>query len=275
MKTAQVIADLVHSQRITRLDLSKNRLKDEGVAALASALAANTSLVHLNLASNEITAKGIQVLCERGLSGNETLVSLDLSSIDGLSRNRLTHLGGTYLADLVKQPESNIQILKLSGTSLGNRGLDHLLEALQHKPNLVDLRLDQNEIVCNLDHVTKLVTLLETAKHFHTLDLSMNVVGDDCLTHLAPVFSGLKSLKRLRLRECRLTLKGLACFFFYLHTNLGLQELVLDGNQLRPDFSLKDETQKKQLVRVQEFFTRNTRVKYLSLAACQLNHLMF
>ena len=110
--------------------MSKNRLRDEGVAALASALAANTSIIHLNLASNEITAKGIQVLCQIGLSGNETLVSLDLSSIDGLSRNRLTHLGGAYLADLVKQPESNIQILKLSGTSLGNRGLDHLLEAL-------------------------------------------------------------------------------------------------------------------------------------------------
>ena len=49
--------------RIAHLDLSKNLLKDEGISILASIFSFNNALVSLNIASNNITSTGIEVLC--------------------------------------------------------------------------------------------------------------------------------------------------------------------------------------------------------------------
>ena len=93
---------------ISRLDLNKNCIRDEGCAVIAELLRNSRSLVHLGLASNEITFKGVEKICERGLCQNETLVSLDLSSIDGLSRNKLFLQGGLAISQVLERESSNI-----------------------------------------------------------------------------------------------------------------------------------------------------------------------
>ena len=44
--------------------LSRNDLQSEGAAALAPALAANASLMELNIANNKIGSEGTRPLCE-------------------------------------------------------------------------------------------------------------------------------------------------------------------------------------------------------------------
>lgn len=62
------IADCINSfstyVTLTRLNLSSNFLGDEGVAHLATALRVNRSLLILNLADNQITDKGCEIIAE-------------------------------------------------------------------------------------------------------------------------------------------------------------------------------------------------------------------
>lgn len=75
---------------------------------------------------------------------------------------------------------------------------------------IVELRVEQNEVTFNAEHTNKLTNILEVSRSLHSLDLSMNVVGDEQLIKLSPVFSGLKTLKVLKMSECKLTIRGLA-----------------------------------------------------------------
>ena len=95
-------------ENIAQIDLNNNNLRDEGIKILSSAIKQLRSLVHLSVASNEITSKGCKNLCERGLIENENLVSLDIGSTNGLGRNRLTWIGGESISKLLAQDTNNI-----------------------------------------------------------------------------------------------------------------------------------------------------------------------
>ena len=87
----------------------------------------STNLVSLNIASNELTPKGVEVLTNNLLK-NESLTSLNLSTMDGFQRNRTYHKGGQLLGNLLLNGRNVLQILNLSTTSLGNKGLECLLK---------------------------------------------------------------------------------------------------------------------------------------------------
>ena len=46
-------------------------------------------MVHLNIASNEISGKGMEIVFE-GMAENESIVNLNVSTIAGANRNRVT-----------------------------------------------------------------------------------------------------------------------------------------------------------------------------------------
>ncbi len=60
------------------LDLSGNKIQDDGAEALADALGANTTLTSLNLLYNDISPDGAKSLAE-ALKSNITLTCLDLT----------------------------------------------------------------------------------------------------------------------------------------------------------------------------------------------------
>jgi len=55
---------------------------------LVQALKEKNNIIHIDLSSNNITYSGSQMIFSL-LEGNHNLISLDLSSSDGLNRNRL------------------------------------------------------------------------------------------------------------------------------------------------------------------------------------------
>jgi hypothetical protein len=91
------------------LDLSKNRLGDQGGEAIGDALAANTSLKRLNLSSNQMGEDGLSGVA-KGMSINSTLRVLLLwgnnfpmdgcapdsgscvAALDALLKGRFAHL---------------------------------------------------------------------------------------------------------------------------------------------------------------------------------------
>ena len=81
-----------HSQlnidKIAVLNLRKNRLRDAGLIELSKGIKYARNLVSLDLSSNEITPKGIEAFSLAASSSN-SLTSINLSTVDGVQRNRV------------------------------------------------------------------------------------------------------------------------------------------------------------------------------------------
>ena len=85
--TADILADMIREcWSLESLDLSDNRIGDEGLTKICQALRSNSTLTELNISANVITPKGAWVMrelfhgCKGSVpKGNSTLTAVDLS----------------------------------------------------------------------------------------------------------------------------------------------------------------------------------------------------
>jgi hypothetical protein len=85
---------------VSHVNLSRNRLKDEGIKLLAKNLMVNKTIIHLDISQNEISHRGAEELFER-LSSNESIISIDVGCYDGSSRNRIGLKGLNKLQEIL------------------------------------------------------------------------------------------------------------------------------------------------------------------------------
>ena len=81
----------------------------------------------LDLSSNEVTNKGVAALAEN-LQFNSSLSFLNLSTLDGVMRNRIGVLGGQAISQVLSRPGHVMQSLIFNNTSLGDKGLKAILD---------------------------------------------------------------------------------------------------------------------------------------------------
>ncbi|CAF3886779.1 unnamed protein product [Rotaria magnacalcarata] len=62
---------------LTHLDLSKNKIGDDGAAMIGDILAKNNTLIYLNISENRITDQGVQAIAN-SLEMNFTLIHLEM-----------------------------------------------------------------------------------------------------------------------------------------------------------------------------------------------------
>ncbi|XP_022804753.1 NLR family CARD domain-containing protein 3-like [Stylophora pistillata] len=99
---------------MTKLDLSLNKICDDGAAALADCLKEKKSLTDLSLSSNEIGDAGAAALA-KCLKENKCLRTLDLDE------NNISEAGAAALAECVKE-NSSLEKLYLNGNILREAG---------------------------------------------------------------------------------------------------------------------------------------------------------
>lgn len=58
VQSAKVLGMIITGDYFSHLDLAKNNLSNEGLAALIKGLKQNYSLIHLDIGSNDITYEG-------------------------------------------------------------------------------------------------------------------------------------------------------------------------------------------------------------------------
>lgn len=148
---------LTTNDRIAKIILSKNCLRDNGVEILLKGLQKNQSVVHLDLSSNDITHKGGEIIFE-ALLNQHSLVSLDLSSKEGINRNRLTADGVRKLEKVLKA-NFYLEFLYLGGNSLKNEGLRYILSGLNNSNSLHALDISNNEITANGIHYFRILLI--------------------------------------------------------------------------------------------------------------------
>jgi hypothetical protein len=86
------------------------------------------TLVALNVASNELTNEGLSSLF-KALILNESLVDLNIATLDGVARNRMSLNGVTLLKDLLATNRF-LCILDISSTGIGNEGFSLICDVL-------------------------------------------------------------------------------------------------------------------------------------------------
>ena len=86
------------------------------------------SIIELNLASNEIQNDGMIAIFQ-ALQENESVISLNIATIEGVARNRISATGIQELKNMLKKNKF-IEHLDLSSISLGNVGLEAICDIL-------------------------------------------------------------------------------------------------------------------------------------------------
>lgn len=88
LQSARVLGLIIAGDFFSHLNLSKNNFGNQGLSVFLKGLKANCSLVHLDIASNDITFEGAQNLF-KSIENHPTLSSLVLANHDRLHRNRI------------------------------------------------------------------------------------------------------------------------------------------------------------------------------------------
>jgi Ran GTPase-activating protein (RanGAP) involved in mRNA processing and transport len=136
---------LLHENTNTTLqeiNLSKNRISDEGVSNLASSLEKNTTITSLDLSDNNITYKGASALAEIIFENTNNLQKLILS------KNRISDKGASFLASSLQETNS-ITSLDLSSNNIGYTGASSLAKMIFLNTALKELHVEDNDLTEN------------------------------------------------------------------------------------------------------------------------------
>ena len=219
----------------SELNISNNKLGDFGAKKLGKALSKSKlcNFIHLDLNSNGITSEGCSILLD-SLCLNETLISIDLSTQQRTSKNRLGIKGSQALGRLLAT-NSILCYIKIAGTSLGKEGLDFIIKGLAKNQTIVHLDLAENGIDCRNIH--ELCESVVKSK-LKELSLGFNDIGNKGCGYISKMLMGLYetscSVVKLDISRCNITKNGFYKIFTALENNAVLKELNLEGNLAGP-----------------------------------------
>lgn len=135
---------LSSNRRYTILDLSGNRLRDEGAESLAQLLEVNRNIVHVGLSSNDIGHIGGMALA-KALERNNTVVSIDLGAKSGVNGNHIGTKGAEALGLLLERNQV-LSKLNISSNGLGAKGLEFIASGLANNCALTHFDISNNNL---------------------------------------------------------------------------------------------------------------------------------
>ncbi|XP_006142885.1 NACHT, LRR and PYD domains-containing protein 3 [Tupaia chinensis] len=214
--------------KLQKLKLCASLLPENSEAVckyLASVLICNPHLTELDLSENPLGDIGVKYLCEGLRHSNCKLEKLDLSTC------YLTQASCVELSSFL-QVSQTLKELFVFANALGDTGVQHLCEGLQHAKGIIE-NLVLSECSLSAACCEPLAQVLSSTQSLTRLLLINNKIGDLGLKLLC---EGLKQpdcqLKDLALWTCHLT--GACCqdLCNALYTNEHLRDLDLSDNAL-------------------------------------------
>lgn len=218
---AVVLARSVHaSSHVQTLLLADCGLRDEGVAAVVSALIYNTSVLSLDLSRNVFGCPGCAELHE-ALLVNSSLTRLVVAHC-GLRDADVATLAHALFHN------TTLRLLDVSANGFGVLGARKLGAMLKRNHYLHHLLADWNEV--RLEGAAALAEGLIANGSLETLSLAHNALHDFGAIKLGDALVTNCSLRRLCLRCNSIGMEGVYAIAHGLTRNAGLTSLDVSGN---------------------------------------------
>eukprot|EP00347_Sterkiella_histriomuscorum_P001530 403371680 len=262
IQMCKVLSDIVlKSDRIVEINLSRNKVGDEGAKIFAELLIKTNRLVKLDLSSNEISRNGAKIISE-ALVLNNSLYHLSFFSYEGLHSNFIGEEGSKSLAKMLQQNKI-LSMLDVGGNKLGNNGLSYLSMTIQEssQSSLIYLNISNNDITqegCQYF----LKSLIKS--HLIELDMSKSLIGLKGAQQFGEVLKLNHFLQKLSLSQCEIGPRGLQDIMNGLKRNKSLTHLNLSRNDFQ--FSLPNS--------LSSMFMINSTLQVLDLSFCRLGSQM-
>eukprot|EP01006_Ploeotia_vitrea_P025629 TRINITY_DN58534_c0_g1_i1.p1 TRINITY_DN58534_c0_g1~~TRINITY_DN58534_c0_g1_i1.p1 ORF type:complete len:330 (-),score=148.08 TRINITY_DN58534_c0_g1_i1:80-1069(-) len=185
---ATQLAEVVRStQTLVEVDLSRNKIGNEGASALAKALAENESVRTLDLGTNKIGDVGATAIAH-ALAKNETLWRLHLQ------RNAVQSFGAEALARALKK-NASLVALNLRNNELLDDGASELAKGLRVNKGVTYVDVGSNKI---LDYGLKMMAIALRDNPNLT-----RVVWDDNTADDTRILKALLKFERRNQEKCR------------------------------------------------------------------------
>ena len=249
---------LLDTNRLSRLDLSRNNIGNLGVEILVNSIKKSRSLVSLNLSSNSISHKGGQLIFDSFIY-QQSIVDLNLSSLEGSNRNRITSVGLENIP-IYLSINHFIENLHLSGNSIKNEGFLYICEGLEKNQSLQYLDISNNGI--NEKGIKKGLEVISTYKIYskiNNLNISNNQILNTGILLLTGNLRYFPNLTSLNISYCGLEFKGFQSLLTTVQHMKRLEHLNVSGNVLKSD----------NFYILKEFFAVFG-IRYLNMARCSL-----
>ena len=206
MKLARVFGSVLQLQAVNLRDKGLNAA---AAAALAEAVKTNSKLTKLDLSLNKIDDAGVAALAE-AISINSTLGELNLSL------NQIEDCGAAALAGAIKR-NSTLTVLYLSGNKIGDSGGSALAEAIQKNCTLMKLNLSWNGIGDPVG--APLAEAIKTNSTIRELNLCGNQIGDASCVAMAEALEANSTLAELDLSWNGISNAGRAALDYAMKIN--------------------------------------------------------
>ena len=248
---------LKNKNKYSRLILSKNNFGDKGIELLLTSINDNSNIVELNLSSNGLTSKEGNLIFEFLLNQN-SIISLDLSSQDGVNKNRICAEGVKNIEKVLKN-NFFLEFIDLSSNSIRNEGFKYLINGLNGNYIIKKLNVNNNEI--DAKGIYYLKNNLKISK-VEYLDLSENPLGNEGCVEISKclVADILSEVTYINLSDCSIKFSGVREFFNNVKRNKKLDTILLNKNNL---FSQK-------WIYLEQFLI-NLNLRHFGLNSCSLN----
>ena len=187
--------------RVTELDISKNKIGDNGIAHIATALQTNTTMRTLNISWCGISDEGAESLA-RALAVNRSL-----------------------------------QDLNISDNEIGDNGIAHIATALQTNTTMTKLHFSQCSI--SDEGAESLARALAVNRSLQDLNISDNEIGDNGIAHIATALQTNTTMRTLIIRDCSVLDEGALSLAAALTANSSMEHLQLYWSSTHPDSTLK------------------------------------
>ncbi|KAK1803646.1 hypothetical protein P4O66_020753 [Electrophorus voltai] len=217
--------------KLEKLRLYNCSIREEGCAALASALKKNPSshLRELNLSNNEPGDSGVKKLSDLLEDPHCKLEKLELYNCS------ITEEGCAALASaLKKNPSSHLRELNLSNNKPGHSGVKKLSDLLKDQRCTLETLQLYNCSITEEGCAALASALKKNPSHLRELNLSYNKPGDSGVKKLSDLLEDPHcKLEKLELYNCSITEEGCAALASALKKNASshLRELNLNYNK--------------------------------------------
>ncbi|OHT03965.1 hypothetical protein TRFO_28619 [Tritrichomonas foetus] len=230
-KSIRCAVELFYSNpQVVYIDLSLNRLGDEGATVIGQYLLLNTPLVYIDLRSNGIGIQGCVSLF-KGLKSNFHVTNLDLSAVDGIERNRIGTEGCKQLA-LVLECNETLSHLNAAMCGITADGCRFLGPALSNNRALVTLDLTANRF--GSVGATNIFSNDDSFGCLTTLILARNGIGDDAAKPICRQLARSQTIAHLDLSDNSLGKRFLKHLYEALQFHQ-LTSLNLSKNKFGPE----------------------------------------